>query len=147
MRKKRAGKEIFKFGYTGYKRLALLMAVNFTIPGIPVVYYGDEIGMPGAGDPDNRRPMQFDSLNGHQLELKETVAYLSKLRSEHMALMYGDMQIKVQEDVLVYSRRYLDQEIITILNKSKEIKTVEWDEYKYRVDPYSFKIIDNTTKE
>ena len=131
----------------GYKRLGLLMAINFTIPGIPVVYYGDEIGMPGAGDPDNRRPMQFDSLNEHQIVLKETVAYLSKLRSEHMALMYGTMNIEVSEkDILVYSRRYLDEEIVIFINKSNELKEIEWNENTYRVDPISFKIIDNILK-
>ena len=38
----------------------MFLAFNFTIPGIPVIYYGDEIGMTGANDPDNRRQMRFD---------------------------------------------------------------------------------------
>jgi glycosidase len=46
----------------GYGRLASFMAFNMTIPGIPIIYYGDEFGMPGAGDPDNRRMMRFDNL-------------------------------------------------------------------------------------
>ena len=43
-----------------YDRLALFHAFNMTIPGVPVIYYGDEIGMTGGNDPDCRRMMRFD---------------------------------------------------------------------------------------
>ena len=43
----------------------------FTVPGIPVTYYGDEFGLPGANDPDNRRPMKFEGLNS--LEQKKPI--------------------------------------------------------------------------
>ncbi|MEZ4467302.1 MAG: hypothetical protein R3F43_23360 [bacterium] len=40
-------------------RLRLAQAFVLTVPGAPVLYYGDEFGLPGVGDPDNRRPMRF----------------------------------------------------------------------------------------
>jgi glycosidase len=43
-----------------YLSVLNIMAFNMSIPGIPVIYYGDEIGMPGANDPDCRRMMRFD---------------------------------------------------------------------------------------
>jgi len=39
----------------GYEITEMLFAFNMTIPGLPVIYYGDEIGMPGGNDPDSRR--------------------------------------------------------------------------------------------
>lgn len=38
-----------------YKRHQIALTLLFTLPGIPVLYYGDEIGLAGAGDPDSRR--------------------------------------------------------------------------------------------
>ena len=42
-----------------YKKLQLAQAFLMSIDGVPMIYYGDEIGMTGAGDPDNRRDMRF----------------------------------------------------------------------------------------
>ncbi len=46
---------------SSYDKLKLHLAYILTIPGVPVIYYGDEIGMTGASDPDNRRMMRFDN--------------------------------------------------------------------------------------
>lgn len=109
----------------GYAKLKMLHAFNMTIPGIPIIYYGDEIGMPGANDPDNRRMMRFDNLNKYELDVKNTVTKLAKLRSEHMALLYGDFEVlEVSETVYVYKRTYLDDVVIVAFNKSSETKTI-----------------------
>ncbi|MBI4703069.1 MAG: hypothetical protein HY744_18285, partial [Deltaproteobacteria bacterium] len=53
-----------------------------TLPGAPVLYYGDEIGLPGAGDPDNRRPMRFDAdLAPRETGTLEAVGRLGRLRA------------------------------------------------------------------
>ena len=75
-----------------------------TIPGIPIVYYGDEIGMPGAGDPDNRRMMRFEGLTQPEQHVKLTVRQLAKMRASHMALLYGDFhELYVDDQVWVYA--------------------------------------------
>jgi len=109
----------------GYAKLKLLHAFNMTIPGIPIIYYGDEIGMPGANDPDNRKMMRFDNLSAHELDVKQTVSALTKLRSEHMALLYGDIQIiTVTPNLYVYKRSYFDDVVYVILNKSAKTETI-----------------------
>ena len=52
---------------SSYEKLKLHLAYLLTIPGVPIIYYGDEIGMTGAADPDNRRMMRFgNQLNEYE---------------------------------------------------------------------------------
>jgi len=73
-----------------YERLALSFAVLFTNPGVPMLYYGDEVGLAGGGDPDNRRFMPADTeLNPAQLELRRKVRALARARAENPVLSRG----------------------------------------------------------
>lgn len=104
----------------GYYKLKMLHAFNMTIPGIPIVYYGDEIGMPGANDPDNRRIMRFDSLSRFEQDVKNTVTKLANLRSEHMALLYGDFELILAEgSTFIYKRSYFDDVVYVLFNNSR----------------------------
>ncbi|MFW5851051.1 MAG: alpha-amylase family glycosyl hydrolase, partial [Bacteroidota bacterium] len=109
----------------GYKKLQLLTVCVATIPGIPVIYYGDEIGMAGGGDPDNRRPMRFEKLNKHELENLSVTRKILQFRNHSLALIYGDFFI-IHEDAqqLVYSRTYFCSTAIIILNKASVKATV-----------------------
>ncbi len=105
----------------GYEYLAMLHAFNMTLPGVPCIYYGDEIGMPGANDPDNRRMMVFDGYTPMQIRLKERVKRLTSLRKENMALLYGDLfPLHVSPDVLAYVRIYMDQVVAVCINKGDD---------------------------
>jgi len=106
----------------GYRRLQMLMAFNMTIPGLPVIYYGDEYGMPGGNDPDCRRMMRFeDELNAREKETLEISRLLSRIRKENMALMYGDfLFIKGEEGVLQYARKYFENTVWVVLNNRPE---------------------------
>jgi glycosidase len=72
-----------------FQRLANAFAVLLTNKGAPLIYYGDEIGLPGAGDPDNRRDMQFTGLSTNQQWLHDRVAALLTIRAAHPALRRG----------------------------------------------------------
>jgi len=100
-----------------YSKLGCLMAFIATIPGVPVVYYGDEIGMPGAGDPDNRRMMRFDNLTDNEAMLKQKVTQLFQLRRTHLSLIYGDFAwLKVDNNIMAYKRSYFGETTIVIFN-------------------------------
>ncbi|HOO42928.1 MAG TPA: alpha-amylase family glycosyl hydrolase [Bacteroidales bacterium] len=108
--------------HNGYEYLAMLHAFNMTLPGIPCIYYGDEIGMPGANDPDNRRMMVFDGYTPMQIRLKERVKRLTSLRNSNMALLYGDLfPLYVNKDVLAYVRIYMDQVVAVCINKGDDL--------------------------
>ncbi len=108
----------------GYKKLQMLMAFNMTIPGVPVIYYGDEFGMPGGNDPDCRRMMRFgNSLNDFEKENLEITKKLGKIRKSNMALMYGDIcYIESSDYTLSYARRYFDQYAWVGFNNSDTVK-------------------------
>ncbi len=101
----------------GYQKLEQLIAFMWTIPGVPVMYYGDEFGMPGAGDPDNRRLMRFE-LSADETETLKTTKAISKLRKEHLALQFGDIyDICADGKMMHYRRKYFEDEVIVIFNK------------------------------
>jgi len=104
---------------SSYKKLRLYMAYLLSIPGLPTIYYGDEIGMTGAADPDNRRMMRFgDQLNKFEKENFEKVTALIHLRKNHPALRYGDYySIKADKNIFAYIRSDLYERILIVLNK------------------------------
>ena len=108
----------------------MLTAFISTIPGIPVIYYGDEIGMVGAGDPDNRRMMNFNKLSENQVSIKANLSKLLNLRKQRLSLIYGSFKsIHVSDNLYVYQRTYFDEKTIVFLNKSENM--IEYDLHEY----------------
>ncbi len=70
----------------GIERLKLATLLQFTLPGAPCVYYGDEIGMYGYADPFNRRCFDWDKVN---CELKDVTQICASLHSKYEALRTG----------------------------------------------------------
>jgi glycosidase len=110
-----------------YKKLKVYMAYLLTIPGIPIIYYGDEIGMTGASDPDNRRMMRFDEeLNQYEKQTFEDVSKLIHIRKEHPALRYGDfLTLQADENIYAYIRSDMNERILTVVNKNSNEVNVE----------------------
>lgn len=111
---------------TAYDKLLLFHTFNLTIPGIPVIFYGDEIGLTGGNDPDCRRMMRFDNLNKREKQLWNGVATLTHLRRHNPALIYGNF-VNLQNDgkSWVYARKYFDHEAIVFINNSRESRNIQ----------------------
>ncbi len=108
-------------GTQGYESFALFYAYQLTAPGIPVIYYGDEFGMPGANDPGNRNPMKFDGLSKEELALKTWVQSCIQLRRNSMAMIYGDFEVLYSDsNHVVIKRSYRGETVFTLINRSKE---------------------------
>lgn len=115
-----------------YKKLQLAFAYLMTLPGAPAIFYGDEIGLTGAGDPDNRRPMPWGNWDKNQTASHDTVAQLTKLRHDSIALRRGVFQPIMQSaERVVYARVALDETVIVALSRkpSDSAATVALPEY------------------
>lgn len=108
---------------TSYDKLKLYLSYMLTIPGIPVIDYGDEFGMTGAADPDNRRMMRFGSeLTGWERETLKDVAELINLRRDNPALRYGDFYtITSDQNIYAFIRSDLNERVLIVLNKSSNV--------------------------
>jgi glycosidase len=77
-------------GREPYQRLLLAETVVFSLPGIPVIYYGDEVGVAGAGDPDSRRVLPDPAkLSATQAWLSDAVARLGRARRCLKVMRHG----------------------------------------------------------
>ena len=111
---------------TSYRRAALYLAYLLTSPGVPTIYYGVEIGMTGAADPDNRRPMRFgDDVTEREHDHKARVTDLIRLRREHTALRRGGFQtLRAEGDVWAYLRDSSAGHVLVVLNKGDAAQRV-----------------------
>ncbi|MBQ1174638.1 MAG: hypothetical protein IIX58_05610, partial [Alistipes sp.] len=110
----------------GHAGLQLLKAIISTVPGVPCVYQGDEYGVPGANDPDNRDMMTFECENDYQVREFEQTKALFHARRESMPLNYGDLRtLYVDDQAWVFLRHYMGDWTIVALNVRTDVKTIE----------------------
>jgi glycosidase len=101
-----------------FQRLSVAYTLLMTMPGIPMIYYGDELGMAGAGDPDNRRFMQWTNYTADQLWLRTQIGKLTKLRAAHPATRRGTRTtLSVAADTFVYKMDSGDDTVFVALNR------------------------------
>ena len=102
----------------GRRLVCLAYALLFTLPGIPSVYYGDEIGMQGYKDPFNRAYFDWGSTEAHIIPVLKN---LSALRRRCPALADGQLFITYAEGgVLCYERRAAHSALAICINRTAE---------------------------
>ena len=99
---------------TAALRLALL--ATMTLPGAPCIYYGDEVGMQGKHDPDNRRAFPWDHATWDH-ELLEYCRAVIALRHNRPALRHGEFKmLAASESAVAYGRLAGDAGALVLLN-------------------------------
>lgn len=97
-------------------QIRLAFTAMFSLPGAPLIYYGDEIGLEGGDDPDCRRAMPWNQAEWDQALLHH-VKRLIRARKDHSALRRGGLQRLTERNGLVAFMREHDQEqVIVVLN-------------------------------
>ena len=100
------------------KRLKLATVLQFTLPGIPCIYYGDENGMEGFGDPFCRRCFDWNKLNNDLISFYQKLGALRNNNKNFFAT--ADYQTIFCEDgILLFSRKTNDEELYVYANASK----------------------------
>lgn len=119
-----------------YRRQRLLVLLQATYVGAPMIYYGDEVGMWGAGDPGNRKPMLWKDLEPYDEpeenfvdeEMLEFYRGAMALRRNHPALRRGSFRtvlVDDDRDVWVFMREDDREQVLVGLNASDRAGTVE----------------------
>lgn len=126
------------------QKLILLFQMSYI--GAPMIYYGDEAGMWGADDPDDRKPMlwadlTYENERSHPLpgkartddevkfdrDLFEYYKLLVRIRKDNLALRRGSfttLLVDDQNDTYAFKRSAMDNELIIVLNRSDHAVSV-----------------------
>lgn len=98
------------------------VVMQMTLPGAPTIYYGDEAGVCGWTDPDNRRTYPWGREN---LELIEFYREVICIHKQNQVLKTGSyLPLLWEKDLLCYGRFDEEDAILTVVNTSDEPKTI-----------------------
>ena len=111
-----------------------------TYPGVPCIYYGDELGMQGFKDPTNRRPYQWE---GGDLELRETYKKFIKMRNENIVLQTGEiLPLPSYDDIFAYARVIRNGRDVFGQEAENNIFLIAFNRSKYEAREVSFDVSD-----
>jgi glycosidase len=144
-----------------YRRLRLIQIFQFTSVGAPMIWYGDEVGMWGADDPECRKPMLWDDLvpydnpleNFPDVGLRHHVTVLAHLRAELPALRRGLLRPALLDDeqsVYAFERRLHPEpsldDVCVVLNRRDAVSEVtvpvHWPDGTQVIDIYSERLLE-----
>ncbi len=118
-----------------------VIGMQFLMPGTPYIYYGDEVGMWGADDPDERKPMvwsdiEYEMESHHpfgaergrdpvnvDISMLQYYKGLIKLRKSHPALTVGDYHeilIDDERGLFAFERAHGDDRVLAVFNGSRK---------------------------
>ena len=94
-----------------------------TFPGIASIYYGDEIGLDGGDEPNNREPFPWNDDSNWNMPLQEITSTLMNLKNSNSILKYGTFELIPSSQGVVIFRRVLQKEsLICIFNRDSLVE-------------------------
>lgn len=105
--------------------LKMAYVIQATVPGIPSIYYGDEVGMEGYKDPFNRLPFPWHSI---ETDLFEHYQAVGMIRRENSVYRNGEFKLlKIDPKTLIFSRKTETESFISAINRSDKPLYIETD--------------------
>lgn len=125
----RADKEINAASVAeGKQRQRLASLIQFTVPGAPTVFYGDEVGLTGDDDPDDRRTYPWADRGGSpDQNLFSHYQTLNSLRRQNTVLVNGDFRMLLADDAaetVAYGRKTTSAAAVVIVNRGGSTQAV-----------------------
>ena len=113
-----------------YQQAQLVALLQMTSPGAPMIYYGDEVGLWGSDDPNNRKPMLWKDLEPYEESgmavMDDHLAFYQSavaLRNQYTALRTGSIETILtddEQDVMAFAREDDANRLLVILNARDE---------------------------
>ena len=112
------------------KLVKMATVLQYTLPGVPCVYYGDEVGMEGFEDPFNRKCFPWGN---EDKELLKWYKQLGKIRAEERKVLAHGRYKSIDTDhgVMFYKRKSESGEIYVVVNNSGSEYVPELKEGEY----------------
>ena len=125
----------------GIVLLRMAYAMIFTLPGVPCIYYGDEVAMQGYRDPFNRGYFDWDSK---EERVRSILRQLAQLRRSSDAFAEGSLEmLEVQQDFLHYRRTGPTEVADVFINRSAHSRLCQVQGKYLEVNPMGFAIVTN----
>ena len=101
-------------------RMKLAIAYQFLYMGVPYIYYGDEVGLDGGDDPENRKCMIWQEEKQNR-ELFNFYKNMINIRKNNKVFIYGDFEeVYCKNNVIAFKRVLDGEEILCIFNNGDE---------------------------
>lgn len=98
--------------------LKLAVAIQMTMPGVPLIYYGDEAGLKGGKDPDNRKTYPWGREDKDVFEIYKL---FTSIRDKYDLFKKGEFKFyNLNEDILCYERYLGDERAFIIINRNSK---------------------------
>ncbi len=121
------------------KLLKLAAVLQYTLPGVPSLYYGDEAGMQGYGDPFCRGGYPWGKEN---TELLEFYKFLGNFRRKNKVFEDGEfIPVELGENIVCFTRKSYENEVLVAVNTgncSRKITLPDTIGGEIEIEPYSY---------
>lgn len=131
------------------KKFKIATAVQMLMPGVPLIYYGDEAGVTGGKDPSNRKPFPWNNINEEVYKWYKKLAYI---RTAEDVVKKGDFKIhNVNINVFCFERFMENKKVVLIANQSEYEKYIKieglFGDYKNYLNPFEVYHFENNLVE